>query len=333
MDFRFSDLQSSLRHAVRTCLDGTHPPARLRGLDRADSRDEAFWRALAILGVHALVVPEAAGGLGLTLVECAIVAEELGRANVGELLGDTVLVAVPWLARRGDIGTLVDIASGARRIALAHPINPWIVDLDRADAVLTGAGLVPLPPTVTRLESVDPLRRLFAPLPNAGEDDLLLDLAALMSAAQLVGAAERMLSMATDYAKLRNQFGQPIGGFQAVKHLLANVAVRLEFARPVVWRAAFALQHDDAQAPAHVSHAKLAATDAAMLAAETAIQVHGAMGYTYEVDLHYWMKRTWALAGAWGDASFHQQRLDHAVIGGVMPIGPGTIFLSEDEHA
>jgi alkylation response protein AidB-like acyl-CoA dehydrogenase len=207
------------------------------------------------------------------------------------------------------------------------------VDLDQADAVLTAAGLVPPPPATTHLESVDPLRRLFAPMPDAGTDDLLLNLAALMAAAQMLGATERMLSMAADYAKTRKQFGQPIGSFQAVKHLLANVAVRLEFARPVVWRAAYALHHGHPHAPTHVSHAKLAATDAAMLAAETAIQVHGAMGYTYEVDLHYWMKRTWALAGAWGDVSFHQQRVDQAIFGGLLPIGPGATFSSEDQHA
>ncbi len=115
--------------------------------------------------------------------------------------------------------------------------------------------------------------------------------------------------------------------------MLANVAVRIEFARPVVWRAAYALHHDYPHAPTHVSHAKLAATDAAMLSAETAIQVHGAMGYTYEVDLHYWMKRVWALAGAWGDRSFHQHRLDRAIIGGALALGPGETFVSEEHHA
>jgi alkylation response protein AidB-like acyl-CoA dehydrogenase len=333
MDFRFSGLQTSLRHAQRTCLDGAHPPARLRRLDHADGREEGIWQALAILGVHALLVPETAGGLGLTLVEGAIIAEEFGRANVGELLADTCLVAVPWLARHGDTGALADIAAGTRRIALAHPINPWIADLDQADAVLTPAGLVPPPAATARLESVDPLRHLFAPLSIAHADDLLLNLAALMAAAHMLGAGARMLSMATEYAKGRKQFGQPIGAFQAIKHLLANVAVRLEFARPVVWRAAYALHHGHPHAPTHVSHAKLAATDAAMLAAETAIQVHGAMGYTYEVDLHYWMKRTWALAGAWGDVSFHQQRVDQAIFGGLLPIGPGATFSSEDQHA
>jgi len=332
MDFRFSEAQVALRDSVRAYLDDAHPPALLRRLER-DGPDDAVWRGLANMGLPGALVPEAARGLGLGLVEGALIAVELGRANVGWALADTALIAAPWLARRGSTGALADIAAGTRRIALAHTVNPWIAELDQADAVLTSAGLVPLLPMATRLESVDPLRRLFAPLPSAGGDELLLDLAALMAAAQLVGAAERMVSMATDYAKLRKQFGQPIGAFQAIKHLLANVAVRLEFARPVVWRAAYALQHDDLHAPTHVSHAKLAATDAAILAAETAIQVHGAMGYTYEVDLHYWMKRSWALAGAWGDVSYHQHRLDHAVIGGLMPIGPGTTFLSEDEHA
>ena len=332
MDFRFSEGQVALRDSVRGYLDEAHPPSLLKRLER-DGPGDTVWRGLANMGLPGALVPEAAGGLGLGLVEGALIAVELGRANVGGVVADTALVAAPWLARRGDAGALADIAAGTRRIALAHPVNPWIADMNQADSMLTGTGLTPLPPVATSLQSVDPLRRLFAPPASTGADDLLLDLAALMAAAQLVGAAERMLSTATDYAKLRKQFGQAIGGFQAVKHQLANVAVRLEFARPVVWRAAYVLDRDDPFAASHVSHAKLAATDAAMLAAETAIQVHGAMGYTYEVDLHYWMKRTWALAGAWGDVSFHQGRVDHAVIGGLLPIGPGTIFLSEDQHA
>ena len=111
-----------------------------------------------------------------------------------------------------------------------------------------------------------------------------------------------------------------------MKHQLASCAVAIEFAKPVVWRAAQALQDDLPSAAVHVSHAKLAATDAAILTAETAIQVHGAMGYTYEVDLHFWMKRSWALAGAWGDRAFHLRRIDDAVIGGAMPIGPEHTF-------
>ena len=153
-----------------------------------------------------------------------------------------------------------------------------------------------------------------------------LDLGALMCAAQLVGLADAMLGQAAEYAKVRNQFGQPIGGFQAIKHQLASCAVAIEFAKPVVWRAAAALDNGIDSASVHVSHAKVAATDAAILTAETAIQVHGAMGYTYEVDLHFWMKRSWALAGAWGSRAFHLMRVDRAVLGGGLAIGPEHTF-------
>ena len=213
------------------------------------------------------------------------------------------------MVARGETGDLAAIAAGEKTIPLDHVINPWVAD----------GGKKPL-------ASVDPLRNLAAPPARCSTDPFLLDLGALMSAAQLVGLADAMLARATDYAKLRQQFGQPIGAFQAVKHQLSNCAVAIEFAKPVVWRAAQALEDGLASAPVHVSHAKLAATDAAILTAETAIQVHGAMGYTYEVDLHFWMKRAWALAGAWGDRSFHLRRIDEAVLGGTLPIGPEHTF-------
>ena len=176
------------------------------------------------------------------------------------------------------------------------------------------------------LASVDPLRNLAWAPGRSTADPLLLDLGALMSAAQLVGIAEAMLSQAVEYAKVRQQFGQPIGAFQAVKHQLANCAVAIEFAKPVLLRAAMALQNEEAGASVNVSHAKVAATDAAILTGETAVQVHGAMGYTYEVDLHFWLKRSWALAGAWGSRGNHMNRIDEAVIGGSLPIGPEHTF-------
>jgi hypothetical protein len=221
---------------------------------------------------------------------------------------------------------LAQIATGAARIALAHPLNPWIADLETATHWLgTALSSVTSGDFSTTAASVDPLRNLSAPLAT-GENPALLDHAALMSAAQLIGLAEAMLQQATDYAKIRSQFGQPIGAFQAVKHQLASAAVALEFARPAVWVAAQALHDGLATAPTAVSHAKIAAGDAATSIAETAIQVHGAMGYTYEVDLHFWMKRSWALTAAWGDRAFHLARLDAAVIGGGIAIGPRHSF-------
>jgi alkylation response protein AidB-like acyl-CoA dehydrogenase len=147
-----------------------------------------------------------------------------------------------------------------------------------------------------------------------------------MKAAELVGLADAMLAISIAYAGQRSQFGQPIGSFQAIKHHLASATVKIEFAKPVLLRAAVALQNWSDHRAALISHAKLAASEAALLMAETAIQVHGAMGYTYEVDLHFWMKRSWALIGAWGDEAFHTKRVGEAVIERAMPIGPAATF-------
>jgi alkylation response protein AidB-like acyl-CoA dehydrogenase len=135
-----------------------------------------------------------------------------------------------------------------------------------------------------------------------------------------------MLELSAAYAKERVQFGRPIGTNQAVKHHLANVAVKLEFARAVVYAAVTRVGAVDARSLAAVSHAKLAASAAADLAARTAIQVHGAMGYSWEVDLHFYMKHAWALAGSWGDRNFHARRLQGLLCGGALTPGPDQTF-------
>ncbi len=319
--------QLELADSVRSYLAGTHGPDVLRRLDAGPNRDPAIWQGLVDMGLPGLCVPESAGGLGLGLLDAALIAVECGRFCLAEPLVDTAFVAAPLLAGTPASGEiLAQIAAGSARIALAHPLNPWIADLETATHWL-GTALSPVTSGdfSTTAASVDPLRNLSAPLAT-GENPALLNHAALMSAAQLIGVAEAMLQQATDYAKIRSQFGQPIGAFQAVKHQLASAAVALEFARPAVWVAAQALHDGLATAPAAVSHAKIAAGDAATSIAETAIQVHGAMGYTYEVDLHFWMKRSWALTAAWGDRAFHLARLDAAVIGGGIAIGPRHSF-------
>jgi alkylation response protein AidB-like acyl-CoA dehydrogenase len=143
---------------------------------------------------------------------------------------------------------------------------------------------------------------------------LLADRAAASSAALLIGLADRMVTMTAHYAKERHQFGRPIGSFQAVKHHLANARVALEFARPAVYRAAWSLATAQPTLSHDASMAKAMASDAADLAARVALQVHGAIGYTWECDLHFYMKQTWALARAWGDAATHRRLvLGHAI--------------------
>lgn len=309
MDFRLPVDGLALAQAVREFFAETHGPEVLRRLDTEGVDDTDIWQGFVDLGLTGVLVPAEHGGLGLSLVEGALIARECGRACVSGPLADTALIATPWLLGRGETDDLAAVARGERRIALAHSVNPWVSDGEGAD-----------------LPGVDPLRRLTVAPAGASSDSRLLDLGALMSAAQLVGLAETMLSQAVSYAQGREQFGQPIGAFQSIKHMLADVAVMLEFLRPVVWRAAQAMDDALESAPVHVSHAKYMAIDVGYRAAETAIQVHGAMGYTYEVDLHFWMKRTWALAGGWGDRTFHFERVEKAVCDGTLPIGPRHTF-------
>ena len=336
MDFTITEDQATLTGGVRDYLAGVHTPEVLRALDASDSRrSEGVWLGIVEMGLPGLLVPEAQGGLGLSLLDGVLIAAELGRAGVAEPLAETALVAAPLLAKAGgQEALLAAIAAGEAKVALQHPVNPWVADLDGASHLLSVKDSALLlgerNGSPELLDSVDPLRRLYAPVAPAGTEvgstDALLDHAALIAAAQLVGIADAMLEQATDYAKNRSQFGQPIGSFQAVKHHLATAVVKIEFAKPVIQRAAVALTERSASAPVHVSHARLAAADAAWAMSETAIQTHGAMGYTYEVDLHFWMKRAWALSGAWGDRAFHLGRIDAAVIGGALPIGPGHSF-------
>jgi alkylation response protein AidB-like acyl-CoA dehydrogenase len=309
MDMLFTEDQLALAETVRDYLAGTHGPEVLRRLDVDGNRDPAIWQGLVDMGLTGLLIPEDQGGLGMGLADAALIAVECGRACLAEPLVETAFVAVPWLVAQGRTSELAAILAGTAKPDLPHAINPWVADG-------TGAALT----------SVDPLRNLAAAPAERSDDPLLLNLGALMSAAQLVGLADAMLVQAVEYAKIRTQFGQPIGAFQGLKHQLASCAVAIEFAKPVLWRAAQAVADGVDSADVHVSHAKVAATDAAQLTSETAIQVHGAMGYTYEVDLHFWMKRSWALSGAWGSRAFHLRRVDAAVLGGSHPIGPEHTF-------
>ena len=197
--------------------------------------------------------------------------------------------------------------------------------IERSDGVHAAepaaAGLVP------RGDAVDRSRRLFtvdrtgvgaglAPVVARREGAALaFDRGALGTAAQLVGLARRMIDLTVEYTKERTQFGVPIGSFQAVKHHMADARIALEFARPLVYRAAWALTEGESTRAVDVSMAKAQASDAAVLAARQALQCHGAIGYSFEYDLHLYMKRAWALAGSWGDAAWHRARVGRAILG------------------
>ena len=182
--------------------------------------------------------------------------------------------------------------------------------------------------TVRTVASLDPTRRLgiphWAPTPDtlalsgveaASAIRNLIDRAAAAVGAELLGLADTMIGAAAEYAKERRQFGAPIGSFQAVKHLLAGARVALEFARPVVYAAAWSLDSDAADASRSASVAKAYASDAAVEAARVALQVHGAIGYTWECDLQLFLKRAWALSESWGSAAEHRRRVLDSLVG------------------
>jgi alkylation response protein AidB-like acyl-CoA dehydrogenase len=349
MDFTFTEEQRMMASALRELTADLCAPEKLRALfDGRDSASEARWQRLAELGLFAVLAPTGSGGLGLTDVDFVLLAEEAGRAALPEPLTEQAALAVPALAEltagAAAARLMPALASGAARIGVAHPQNPlthvppglthWLLCTPERVA-LAEAGEV----RALARPSVDAGRRLLEPSLSgsagatlatgaaaAAVCERVLNRGSVYGAAQCLGLAERMLALAADYAKERVQFGKPIGAYQAVKHHLASVAVKLEFARPVVYAAVTRVADLDARARAAASHAKLAAGDAADLAARTAMQVHGAMGYSWELDLHFFMKRAWALAGAWGDRSFHARRIQALVCDATLALGPDQTF-------
>jgi hypothetical protein len=282
--------------------------------------------------------------MGLTETDFARIAAAAGYHALPEPLVESAGVAAPMLAALAPDAPV--LADPAATVAIGHPANPFVAEADTAAALLLHhqgeTHLVdPAAVKLTREESIDSFRRLFKVdwTPSAATRisadpavwDLALDRGALFAAAQGLGLAQRAVDLAVAYAKERTQFGKPIGSYQAVKHHLASAQVKIEFARPVVQAAAAQLSQRDAYSKARISHAKLAALEAADVANRVAVQVHGAMGYSWEVDVHIFLKRALALTFAWGEPAFHRARVGARIFG--RPTGPDQTFARENTHA
>jgi alkylation response protein AidB-like acyl-CoA dehydrogenase len=302
--------------------------AVLRDAAREVLADGGDWRKLASVGVIGTMVPEDRGGLGLDENALVPVLEEIGYSGLPVPAVETIAVTAPLLTESllkaglesvltGDVqvaaemtrGELVPFGQYARLIVLRDGDSLRVYERDE----------LTLEPCV----SVDGSRRIARVMRRSGgilltDEPVAVEAAwqrgVLGTAALLTGLARRMLDMTVDYVKRREQFGVPIGSFQAIKHALADALIAIEFARPVVLAAGWAqaTKATDAAAlnsAALTSAAKVRATDAARGVARTAIQCHGAMGYTTEYDLHVFAKRVWALAPSWGGAEFHRARI------------------------
>jgi alkylation response protein AidB-like acyl-CoA dehydrogenase len=316
--FAPTDEQTAMTAAVRDVLAAECTPAVVRAAwddDGAAARE--LMARLGEAGLVAMLVAEERGGLGLDAATLAPVLEQVGYAAAPGPVTDTVTVAAPLLAaadhpRVDEVlaGSLV-VASGlgraGRPVPHAQVAELFLLETDRGPRALARDEV-----EVEPLDAVDGARRLgrvraVGEGVAIGADDGLT--ATLGVAAELVGLGQRMLDMTVDYVCQREQFGRPVGAFQAVKHQLADALKAVAFARPAVRRAGATLADGWGSAARDIAVAKATAADAADLVSRRAMQCHGAIGYTVEYDLHLYAKRGWALLADRGDAVEHRSRV------------------------
>jgi alkylation response protein AidB-like acyl-CoA dehydrogenase len=318
MDFQLSEDQKALQAGLRAFCDGRVPAEALPELEKARGVDRALWSELAEMGVFGLRRPEKDGGLGLGSADGVLVFCELGRRLVpGPIVWSHLAAGLVDGAASGErvVGG-VDLAGGEHSAVLVEHLSGLddLLVVKPEGLFLLGASRVEARRVATPLDPLSPVHELTSPLPPGeqvgGPSDavrLRLEGGALVAGLQL-GIAEATLELAVAYAKQRQQFGQAIGAFQAVKHLLADMFVRQEVARAAAYAAGATLDDPmvgDVQRA--VSTAKLAAGEAAQKNARSCIQVHGGMGYTWEVPAHYYLKRAWLLESLFGTGEEHAE--------------------------
>ena len=329
MDFELSQDQRDLQDGIRSLVAGAVPLDATRSKEGADDViDPDAWHALGDAGVFSLLVDEDAGGTGLDLIEGAIVFEELGRVLApGPLVATTAVAPFLEAAAHGSPHAFVEQSTSAIPTLLEHPrsaatvVSLPAIESDALALVLDRAALAtePVPSPLDPLTPLAVVTGSFdAACPLEGVSAARLrQTAMVLSSAFQVGIAAQSVDLATEYAKHREQFGRPIGSFQAIKHLLADALVRTEVARASVHSAAITLD-DEVVAEAEalvvgldpeqlrwraVAGAKMLADEAAMTNSRTAVQVYGGMGFTWEVPVHLFVKRSRVLAATLGTRS------------------------------
>jgi alkylation response protein AidB-like acyl-CoA dehydrogenase len=345
MDFELSPDQVALQEAARGLLDDRADHDHVRAhLQSGRPFDEGLWRSLADQGWLGIALPEADGGIGLGWVEAAVLLEQVGRHTapvpfLPSLLALTVLAA----AEQPPTDWVADLASGERIGCVGWSKAPdalvaeragdgWtvsgrvgpvegaavadvavVVTAEQAFAVeLEGVGRPPAEPAMDGTRVLSWLTFDGAPASYLGGADLVaavVDRGAVGACAEMLGGSGRVLELAVQYAKDRVQFGHPIGSFQAVKHRCADMLVDVEGIRSATWYAAWAISAGDPDASAAASTAKVWSSDAARRVMASGLQVHGGIGFTWDHDLHLYMKRSQFDRVSYGDAAYHRARL------------------------
>ncbi len=326
MNFIFTEEQTQFKDAIKSFLAEECAPASIRdGWQKNKSFNLERWKNLIELGVLSSNLSEEKGGLGMDQVTLAMMVEEMGYAGLPEPVAEQIFLVndvIPFLPKNITEAVESNYNDGTQYIALAHPLAPNPLFLNDA------AGLILLDSSECKfiakddmdfeiISSNDPSRELFkvssmndAISTSENFDELnsaVSSRGSLMTAALLIGLAQKMVDLSSIYVLDRTQFGKPIGSFQAVKHMLADVAVKIEFAKPAVYRAAYSLSENNPKSALHCAHAKLMCAQAAELACKNSIQAHGAMGYTWEMDLHIYMRKAWSMMACWGNEDKQQE--------------------------
>lgn len=317
MNFEIDEDQRDFAKSIDAALGAADLPAAVRAWSAGDTGPgRKIWATLTDLGVTALTVPEDQDGIGAHPVDLMVALERLGRWCVPGPVAESIAVAPVLLA--GDERAAA-LAAGELIVTVAVPgVQPRAVDTGVAGLILCAEGTeVREGIAGAQRRSVDLSRTLTEVTPTGdpwtADVGRAVEFGALATAALLVGAGQAMLDSSVDYAKQRSQFGRVIGSYQAIKHKLADVHIALELARPLVYGAALSLAEDSPDIKRDISAAKVAASDAALLAARSALQTHGAIGFTSEHDLSLWLLRVQALRSAWGDPAAHRRRLLEAI--------------------
>jgi alkylation response protein AidB-like acyl-CoA dehydrogenase len=347
MDFDLSEDQLALRDGARALLDDLAATTRVRAVAETPERwDRDLWTAMVDQGWLGVATPENQGGVGLGWVELAVLLEEIGRHVAPAPFLPTVL-ALETFRELGDVRAVDRILGGDLRACIAWSRDAGAVRAEPAGGewVLTGRpdpvpyasvadialvlasdgdgpalfgvdldvlGRPPAEPAMDltrpiawlQLEGVDAWR-----LGGGAMVDALWDRGATATALEMLGGASYALELAVDYAKERVQFGRPIGSFQAVKHRCADMLVDVEGMRSTSYWAAWCLAADDPDQSIAASTAKTWGSDASKRVMASALQVHGGIGFTWEHDLHLFLKRAQLDQVTFGDAVAHRSRL------------------------
>jgi len=317
MDFELSTDQEALVEAISAFCTGRMPVDTVRELAEEGGIRRELWKELADMGVFSLAVPEADGGVGLGWSDATLVAEALGRHLIPGPVVDTMNVAgLVEGALTGDtVVTMIERPTSGAAMVEYLEVSDVVVVLDE-----DGVWSMPAMDCVGMTMSfpLDPLTPVSS-VPSLPKGEHLGDVTlaqqlrrrgVVLTAALQLGLAAGATDLAVEYAKDRHQFGKPIGQFQAVKHLCADMTTKVELARAGVYNAGVCLdQPEVGDAGEAAAVAAIVAADAGDFCGKNGIQVHGGMGYTWEVDAHLYLKRSWVLDHAYGSADEHAEFL------------------------